>query len=133
MTAAIRHLPNMVTRMDRVTQAERAANIARDLEDARFMLANPTLFNDAALRWSCSILETYGNGSDYLLADQMIHALNLKERQDAHATVRRRFVEGYQPDRPKPADNGLRNVAALLCFVGMAGVLIGFVVTQGWQ
>ena len=133
MTAQLRHLPNMVTRMDRVTQAERAANIARDLEDARFQLANPTLFNDATLRWSCSILETYGNGSDYLRADQMIHALNLKERQDAHATVRRRFVEGYDPDRPKPPDNGLRNVCALLVGLAWLGLVIGWIAQMGWQ
>jgi hypothetical protein len=123
----------MDRRMDRVTQAERAANIARDLTDARNMLRSPSFYDTPNLRWACSILETYGDGGDYLLADQMIHALNLRERQDAHATVRRQFVDGYDPDRPKPADNGLRNVLALLCFAGLFGLCVGWVLQMGWQ
>ena len=128
----VRNLPNMEARMDRITAQQRAANIAQDLTDARNMLRSPSFYDTPNLRWACSILETYGDGGDYMLADQMIQALNLKERQDAHATVRRRFVDGYQPDRPKPKDRGLAILVAVLAMAGWLGVCLGWVAQQGW-
>lgn len=119
---AVRALPNMKQRMDQVVKRQRADNINRDLTDARNMLRSPNSHATPALRWACSILETYGDGMDYLLADEMIHTLNRQER----------MAQRHHPDET-PLDvlkrQGVRPVLAYLfiaiplTWLALAGVL----------
>jgi hypothetical protein len=56
---------------------------------ARHILTGPEQHSDQILRDACSVLQTWGDGSDQLLADQMIFALNRKMRMDAAALAQR--------------------------------------------
>ncbi len=133
MTAAIRHLPNMVTRMDRITARQREANIAAEGQPV-------DIYSDPRVSEQVATYRKYQAAKDIVRhpdgwhhPDEIHAALAFIHEYETAIPKRSPRLPGYDPDRPKPADNGLRNVAALLCFVGMAGVLIGFVVTQGWQ
>ncbi len=136
MTAAIRHLPNMVTRMDRITARQREANIAAEGQPVD-VYSDPRVAEELARYENYRTAKAVLQSPDWYGADVIHDALAFVHEYENKIPKRKpghqKFLDGYDPDRPKPADNGLRNVAALLCFVGMAGVLIGFVVTQGWQ
>jgi hypothetical protein len=133
MTAAVTYHPRLAAGCDRINARAKAENIATDLRDARDMIRSCSFYGTADLRWACSTLETYGDGGDYIIADQMIHALNLRERQDAHATVRRQFVDHYNPDRPRPRDWGLGIVFTVLVGAGALGWLVGWITQGGWM
>lgn len=120
--AQVIYHPRTAEACDRINARAKAENIAQDLTDARNMIRSPSFYGTADLRWACSTLETYGDGEDYLIADQMIHALNLRERQDAATIARRAFVQGYDADRPRPRDLGL----ACVCGVIFASVAWAF-------
>lgn len=81
-------LPLTETAFSRLTERQRIANQAEEraeaLHIARKALRAPDHYDDQIIRDACSVLETWGNGMDWLLADQAIHALNLRERQRAH-------------------------------------------------
>jgi hypothetical protein len=76
------------TAFTRLTERQRIANQAEEraeaLRIARKALRSADRYEDQIIRDACSVLETYGDGMDYLLADQAIRALNLRERQRAH-------------------------------------------------
>lgn len=85
MTAPnIIRLPVASAALDRIVARDREANIAAEhekaLDEARGAMRFPTYYSDDELRSYCSTLETYGNAMDWQRADQMIHAINRRER-----------------------------------------------------
>lgn len=70
--------------LDRIVARDREANIAAEREkalaEARGAMRFPTYYTDDELRGYCSTLETYGDAMDWQRADQMIHAINRRER-----------------------------------------------------
>ena len=119
---AVRNLPNMTARMDRIVRRQREANIAKDLKDARNMLRSPNFYDTEKLRWACSILETYGDGMDYLTADQMIQKLNRDERM-----AQRRHPEPTLEDLKRQGVS----VALVWAFIAVAVVYGGLLAYFG--
>jgi hypothetical protein len=97
MMGAVIRLPLDTAAFDRLTARARNANIAADRSDwvriARSVLRSPKYHPDQVIRDACSVLETWGDGMDWQLADEAIQALNLRERQLAHEAARRAAAE----------------------------------------
>ena len=123
MTAVIRTFPANETALARLTQRQRERNFAEEMEDrasmeaqaafwtrevraARVTLRYATHHTDDQLLDACAVLQSrWGDATDYLLADQMINAIRLRERHRAHeaawqavetpADVARRFAHRW--------------------------------------
>jgi len=90
MTAAIRLLPNMEARMDRITAQQRRANEDRELNliTARAVLNNAAMHRTSDVRASIIMLEAYGDGrGDLILAHEATGLLTIRERREAHAAA----------------------------------------------
>ena len=124
-------LPLTETAFSRLTERQRIAHQAEEraeaLHIARKALRAPDHYDDQIIRDACSVLETWGNGMDWLLADQAIHALNLRERQRAHkaaleaalAETPLRVAMRHWPD--------MRAVGAGLMLAALVAVAFGWV------
>lgn len=89
------------------------------LDLARSMLVSQIFYSDDELREACAVLQTYGDGHDYLIADAMIQALNRKE-----------FIARNCPPQETPADvlMGMRDRVPEI----LLGAAIGAVVILAW-
>jgi hypothetical protein len=90
MTAAIRLLPNMEARMDRITAQQRRANEERELNliTARAVLNNAAMHRTSDVRNSIIMLDAYGDGrGDLILAHEATGLLTIRERREAHAAA----------------------------------------------
>lgn len=76
-----------------VDELKLLAHTQEQLNLARSMLTSPIFYADDELREACAVLQTYGDGHDYLIADAMIQALNRKE-----------FIARNCPPQETPAD-----------------------------
>ena len=121
-------LPLTETAFSRLTERQRIANQAEEraeaLHIARKALRAPDHYDDQIIRDACSVLETWGNGMDWLLADQAIHALNLRERQRAHKAA----LEAALAETPLRV--AMRHKNRWPAIVGWGAVLVA--VAGGW-
>ncbi len=90
MTAAIRLLPNMEARMDRITAQQRRANEDRELNliTARAVLNNAAMHRTSDVRNAIILLESRGDGrGDLIMAHEATGLLKIRERREAHAAA----------------------------------------------
>lgn len=128
------HLPLTATACTRLTQRQAAANRRAEYADvlriARQVLRSADTYEDQIVRDACSVLETYGNGMDYLMADEAIHELNIRQRQRAAKAA----MEAARTARAEeaPVRIAMRHRPQLLA-VGTGWALAGLVaVAFGW-
>jgi hypothetical protein len=122
MTAAIRLLPNMETRMDRITAQQRRSNEERELNliTARAVLNNAAMHRTSDVRNSIIMLEAYGDGrGDLILAHEATGLLTIRERREAHAEAEYDAQAGMDYWAPKLIAIGLGFPLALAVIVGL--------------
>lgn len=92
MTAVLLSMPLNEAACARLTHRQAVANIEADRAEwvaiARKALRLAEYQSTTVLRDACAVLQTWGDGSDYLTADAMIFALNKRERDRAHEAAR---------------------------------------------
>lgn len=130
MTASLLRFPTDDTIFARMTERQRAANIAEEraeaIADCKRIIDNPRGYTDAQLREVCGYymsvsLEEGGGGVHYLRADAMIFALNKREwqarncpRPETSRDVARRFAHRW----PEIVSWGALGALALLAGTG---------------
>lgn len=125
MTAHILRLPLPEAAFARLTAIQREANIADEaISAARLVLRAPGSFDGQIIRDACAVLQTYGDGTDYLTAEAMIFALNRREwqarnlPQETPAAVARKFAHRW----PSILGFGAVWAAIMLALSGWVGV-----------
>lgn len=92
MTAILLSMPLNEAACARLTHRQAVANIEADRAEwvaiARKALRLAEYQSDAVLRDACATLQAWGDATDYLTADAMIQAVNLRERQRAHEAAK---------------------------------------------
>ncbi len=138
MTAAqvILH-PRLVEGISRITERQRAANIAAEGQPVN-VYTDPRVADEVARYENYRTAKTVLQSPDWYGAD-VIHAardfIYTYEREitkDAHATIRHKFVAHYDPDRVRPRDHGFGAVFALLVGTGLLAGCVGWVLQYGW-
>jgi len=130
-------LPDMTARMDRITARQRDANIAAEGQPVN-VYTDPRVVDEMAryenYRTAKAVLcspEWYGADVVHSALD-FVHEYESAIPKDPHATIRRRFVNHYEPDRVRPRDYGLGAVFAVLLLAAGVGWLAGFAAQMGW-
>jgi hypothetical protein len=138
MTAArvIWH-PRLVEGISRITERQRAANIAAEGQPVN-VYTDPRVADEVARYENYMTAKTVLQSPDWYDADvvraarDFIHEYEREIPKDAHATVRRKFVAHYDPDRVRPRDLGLGTVFAVLLLAAGVGLLTGLAAQMGW-
>jgi len=138
MTAAqvIWH-PSTAEGCDRITARQRDANIAAEGQPVN-VYTDPRVAAEMALYENYRTAKTVLCSPEWYGADVVHSALDFVREyesaipKDPHATIRRRFVDGFDPDRPKPRDYGLLAVFAVLLLAAGVGWLTGMAAQMGW-
>jgi hypothetical protein len=84
MTAAIIRIPVSDATVARLTKRQSARHVAEEREEllatAREVMARPDRFTAQDLRASCIFAQNHGDGVDHMRADELLFALNKRER-----------------------------------------------------
>ncbi len=138
MTAQVIYHPSLADGCDRLIEQQRAANIAAEGQPVDLYAMDGDLVaysgrdaDEMARYENYRTAKAVLRGPHWYSADVVHAALAFTHeyetsvpRHDAHATVRRRFVDHYEPDHPRPHDLGLIAVISGLAVAGVAALLL---------
>jgi hypothetical protein len=127
--------PRLVEGMDRINARQREANIAAEGQPVN-VYTDPRVSDEMARYENYRTAKSVLQSPDWYAAD-VIHAARdfiheyertVPKQKPGH----QKFLDGYNPDRAKPADHGLAAVFAVLFVAGWLAICVGWVLQSGW-